>query len=138
MASKGQQAPAKKQQPAGTITGEPRIVSEGFHDRVYDVVRRVPAGSVTTYGDVAGALGSRRVARHVGYALAALGPDDADVPWHRVVNGQGAISFKGDLVRANRQRERLEVEGVAFDDKGRIAGLAAVRFVHAPPAMRDP
>ena len=45
---------------------------KGFHQRVYQVVGQVPIGRVTTYGDVATVLGSPRVARHVGWALAAL------------------------------------------------------------------
>ena len=102
-----------------TSSGEPRIVSAGFHARVYAVVRQVPAGHVTTYGDVATVLGSPRVARQVGYALAAL--DDPGVPWHRVINAQGRISHRGDLVRAELQRRRLEDEGVAFDSGGRVA-----------------
>lgn len=101
-----------------------RVVSEGFHRRVEAVVRLVPAGSVTTYGDVAAALGSPRVARHVGWALAAL--RDPTVPWHRVINAQGAISFKGDLERAEQQRQRLSDEGVVFNARGMVA-LAPIR-----------
>lgn len=97
---------------------EARVVTEGFHDRVYAMVRLVPEGRVTTYGDVAAALGSPRVARHVGWALAALRDDD--VPWHRVINAQGRISFKGDTPRAELQRMRLEHEGVGFDSRGRV------------------
>ncbi len=107
------------------IDGEPRVVTEGFHERVYDVVRRVPVGRLTTYGDVAAALGSPRVARHVGWALAAL--REGDVPWHRVINAQGRISFKGDVVRGETQRLRLEAEGVGFDKAGR-APLKALRW----------
>jgi methylated-DNA-protein-cysteine methyltransferase-like protein len=107
------------------IDGEPRVVTEGFHERVCDVVRRVPAGRLTTYGDVAAALGSPRVARHVGWALAAL--REGDVPWHRVINAQGRISFKGDVVRGETQRRRLEAEGVAFDGADR-APLKALRW----------
>lgn len=107
------------------IDSEPRVVTEGFHERVYEVVRRVPPGHLTTYGDVATALGSPRVARHVGWALAAL--REGDVPWHRVINAQGRISFKGDLVRGETQRRRLEAEGVVFDAAGR-APLKALRW----------
>jgi len=96
------------------------VVTPGFHARVYAVVRQVPAGRVTTYGDVATILGSPRVARHVGWALAALPADQADVPWHRVLNARGTISFKGDLVRGEVQRERLADEGVTFDANGRV------------------
>ena len=95
---------------------EPRVVTTGFHDRVYARVRTVPAGFVVTYGDVASALGSPRVARHVGWALAALPGTDSDVPWHRVINARGRISFKGDVGRATLQRARLEAEGVTFRD----------------------
>ena len=97
---------------------EPRVVGPGFHERVYDVVKRVPAGSVTTYGDVAGILGSPRVARHVGWALAAV--SDPEVPWHRVVNAKGTISARGEAGRPSEQRRRLEAEGVGFDAQGRL------------------
>lgn len=98
---------------------EERVVRPGFHGRVYAVVRTVPAGHVTTYGQVATVLGSPRVARHVGWALAACVPDD-EVPWHRVINSRGLISFKGDTARGEEQRRRLEEEGVVFDLKGKV------------------
>jgi len=129
-----------------TATGEPRVVGPGFHAKVYEVVRRVPRGKVTTYGDVATMLGSPRVARQVGYALAALDPRRLDkaldprrldkalekscgavVPWHRVINAQGAVSFKGDVVRGTMQRKLLENEGVHFDEHERC-DLASLRF----------
>lgn len=97
---------------------ERKIVGPGFHKAVYSVVRRVPAGCVTTYGDVGGALGSPRVARQVGFALAAL--RDESVPWHRVINAKGCISFRGDTPRALIQRQRLEAEGVTFNASGRV------------------
>lgn len=101
-----------------SVSREERVVTEGFHERVYARVRQVPEGRVTTYGDVAAALGSPRVARHVGWALAAL--RDEDVPWHRVINAKGMISFKGDTPRGELQRARLEAEGVSFDARGRV------------------
>jgi methylated-DNA-protein-cysteine methyltransferase-like protein len=111
---------------------EPRVVGPGFHERVYAVVRRVPRGRLTTYGDVATVLGSPRVARHVGWALAALRETPGgDVPWHRVVNGRGRISHRGDLWRAEDQALRLTAEGVTFDPAGRIEGFAQRR---CPPA----
>ena len=97
---------------------ERRIVGPGFHAAVYRVVRRIPAGRVSTYGDVGAALGSPRVARQVGWALAAL--RDASVPWHRVINARGTISFKGDTPRGLIQQQRLEAEGVEFDPQGRV------------------
>jgi methylated-DNA-protein-cysteine methyltransferase-like protein len=108
---------------------------------VYDVVRRVPRGRVTTYGDVATLLGSPRVARQVGYALAAL--RDARVPWQRVINAQGAVSFRGDVTRAELQRRKLEGEGVSFDARGRVVDFARLRFSfgrvqHMPARARAP
>ncbi len=97
---------------------ERRIVGPGFHAAVYRVVRRIPAGKISTYGDVGTALGSPRVARHVGYALAAL--TDPSVPWHRVINAKGTISFRGDTPRGLTQRQRLEAEGVVFNPAGKV------------------
>jgi methylated-DNA-protein-cysteine methyltransferase-like protein len=110
------------------IAPEPLVVTEGFHARVYAVVCQVPPGRVTTYGDVATVLGSPRVARHVGWALAALPAERTDeVPWHRVINAKGMISFRGDTRRGEEQRRRLEAEGVAFDERGRV-DLKRLRF----------
>jgi methylated-DNA-protein-cysteine methyltransferase related protein len=113
--------------------GPVRIVGPGFRERVYAVVRLVPQGRVTTYGDVGSALGSPTVARQVGYALAALDAAHDDVPWHRVVNAQGRISFRGDDERGAAQRRRLVREGVAFDAEERIVGFAALRFSYEGP-----
>jgi len=105
---------------------EPRVCKPGFHSRVAAAVRMVPAGRVTTYGDVAGVLGSPRVARQVGWALAAL-PAGSDVPWHRVINVQGRISYRGDTLRGGEQQRLLEAEGVVFSDGGRLE-LATLRW----------
>lgn len=101
---------------------EPRVVTPGFYRRVYAVVRQIPPGRVATYGLVGTILGSPRVARQVGFALAALDRlnDEPPVPWQRVINAKGMVSHRGDVVRAQRQVELLEREGVAFDDRGRV------------------
>lgn len=100
-----------------------------FYQAVYAMVRTIPPGHVSTYGDVAAALGHPRRARQVGWALAALraDPDGTDVPWQRVINAQGRISHRGDLWRAEEQVLRLEAEGLRFDDTGRL-DLAATRW----------
>src|SRR5512143_98542 len=84
--------------------------------RVYDLVRQVPYGKVTTYGDVAQLVGEGCDARLVGYAMANC-PDD--VPWQRVINAEGKISLRGGDGAA-KQRMRLEAEGIVFDQRGRI------------------
>jgi methylated-DNA-protein-cysteine methyltransferase related protein len=88
----------------------------GLEKRVHALVRRVPRGRVVTYGQVAALLGSPRAARAVGHAMRVC---PAGVPWHRVVNGQGAISRRGDGSGALSQRLLLEGEGVRFA-RGRI------------------
>lgn len=90
-----------------------------FYDDVYEQVRRIPAGRVTTYGHVAALAGRPRAARTVGWALHAL-PDETDVPWQRVVNARGGISIGRVGLPPALQRALLEDEGVAFEATGRI------------------
>jgi len=92
-------------------------MDEGFYHKVYELVKGIPAGRVTTYGQIAAALGSPSQARQVGWAMRAC-PDD--VPWHRVVNSQGRLSTRAIHGTFNPQRDRLEDEGVQFDSQGRI------------------
>ncbi|MEZ4423407.1 MAG: MGMT family protein [Gemmatimonadota bacterium] len=90
------------------------------YTRIYRVVRAIPAGRVSTYGDVARQAGLPGHARQVGYALAAL-PDDSDVPWHRVVNARGEISRRSAGPLSERiQHALLRQEGVRFAANGRI------------------
>jgi methylated-DNA-protein-cysteine methyltransferase-like protein len=84
------------------------------------VVRRIPAGWVATYGQVAAMAGLPRRARLVGRVLATL-PEGADIPWHRVVNAKGEVSCApsrngGDAL----QIRRLKAEGVRFDGENRF------------------
>lgn len=95
-----------------------------FDFRVWELVRQVPPGKVTTYGQIAALLepppGVEMAryrafgARWVGGAMARC-PDS--VPWQRVVNAQGQISPRPG---AETQRRLLEDEGVIFDGRGRI------------------
>lgn len=101
--------------------------SDTFAERVYRIVRRVPPGRVTTYGDVAAVLGHRRRARRVGWALSQLTTEQGRaVPWQRVINSHGSISLRGDPVRGPLQRALLEAEGIRFDPAGRCE-LARLR-----------
>ena len=83
------------------------------------MVRRIPRGRVATYGQVAVLAGLPGAARQVGYALHAL-PDDSGVPWQRVVNGRGRVSARSLPGSERVQRAVLELEGVVFDEAGRI------------------
>jgi methylated-DNA-protein-cysteine methyltransferase related protein len=106
------QAP-RRPPPAGP-TGDAAV------DAVCAVIRRIPKGWVATYGQVAAMAGLPRRARLVGTILQNLGTG-TDVPWHRVVNAKGEVSYSpsrngGDTL----QRRLLEQEGVAFDRNDRF------------------
>jgi methylated-DNA-protein-cysteine methyltransferase-like protein len=88
------------------------------YDRIYAVVRMIPAGRVATYGQVASIVGNC-TARMVGYALAALSPG-SEVPWQRVINAQGKISLRANSAENALQRQLLEEEGIQFDSQDRV------------------
>lgn len=87
--------------------------------KIYAVVRRIPPGKVTTYGEVAQLAGLGCHARQVGYALHHLRAG-SDVPWQRVINAKGEISPRAYSGHHRLQRVLLEDEGVAFDARGRV------------------
>jgi methylated-DNA-protein-cysteine methyltransferase-like protein len=105
-----------------------------FYERVYAVVRQVPAGKVVTYGQVAALLGSPRAARAVGYALRFL-PCGSTVPWHRVINHRGQISLRFPAESPRRQRLLLAAEGVVFD-AAECVDLAVYRW-HGEPEVES-
>ncbi len=86
--------------------------------RIFDLVSEIPAGQVSTYGQIA-FICSAPTARVVGFAVAGL-PDGSDVPWHRVVNSMGKLSPRKDGVESLEQRRRLHEEGVFLDKQGRV------------------
>lgn len=87
--------------------------------KIYEVVKRIPKGTVATYGQVATLCGNPRWARVVGYAL-HVNPQPGVIPCHRVVNREGRVApgfaFGGEGV----QRQMLENEGVRFLSDGRV------------------
>lgn len=106
---------------AGVLRRPHRAGTPAFHRAVYRLVRQIPRGTVVTYGQVAAMLGHPRAARAVGQALRMLPPLLVHVvPWHRVINSAGHISYRGDILRPDLQRERLEREGVRFDRSGKV------------------
>lgn len=89
-----------------------------LYERIYDQVRLIPSGKVSTYGRIARFVGPC-TARMVGYAMSALKDGRApDVPWHRVINSQGKISMHG--MGNIYQRTLLMDEGILFDEQGQI------------------
>lgn len=90
------------------------------YERIWSVVRRIPAGQVATYGQVARAAGLGGAARLVGYALHALPEKGHKVPWQRVLNAQGRVSLRRYPGAEDIQRRLLEREGVKFDSRARV------------------
>ena len=91
--------------------------STDFFEKVYQVVRQIPYGRVTTYGAIAKALGAAKSARTVGYAMNASHQYD-DVPAHRVVNRNGILTGKHHFPGTQVMQQMLEAEGVEIrDDK---------------------
>lgn len=122
-----------------------------FNSRVWEIVRQVPPGQVTSYGQIAAMIPpppgmdpksyDAFAARWVGGAMAVC-PDD--VPWQRVINSQGKLSLRPG---AEKQRELLEEEGVIFNEKGRVdfkkfgwqgppADWLKQHFLYPPPGFK--
>jgi methylated-DNA-protein-cysteine methyltransferase related protein len=104
--------------PKRKLHGHPSPHGDEAVAAICAVIRRIPEGWVATYGQVAAMAGLPRRARLVGSILQQLDPA-TKIPWHRVVNTKGEISYSlsrngGDAL----QRRLLEKEGIAFDDKG--------------------
>lgn len=85
-----------------------------FFSQVYDLVKRIPAGKVTTYGALAKALGTRD-ARRIGHALHA-NPDGSIVPCHRVVFADGRLAPGYAFGGPKEQMRRLQLEGVEVSE----------------------
>ncbi len=89
--------------------------NENFFQRVYEVVRKVPYGRVTSYGAIARYLGAGRSARMVGWAMnSSHGLED--VPAHRVVNRNGVLTGKHHFPGSRLMEQLLENEGVVVSD----------------------
>lgn len=82
-----------------------------YFDLVYQVVREIPKGRVTSYGAIANYLGLKSGARMVGYAMNAAHTLD-DVPAHRVVNRLGLLTGRHHFETPTRMQELLEADGV--------------------------
>lgn len=93
-----------------------RADNSNYRERVYQIVRQIPAGRVMTYGQIAEILGAGYDARTIGYAMHSA-PED--VAWQRVINAQGGCSTGRVVLPANKQQMLLEAEGVEFNDKQR-------------------
>jgi methylated-DNA-protein-cysteine methyltransferase-like protein len=89
---------------------------ESFFQMVYDIVRQVPKGRVTSYGAIAAALGTKSSARMVGWAMNGSHHMKPKVPAQRVVNRQGLLSGRIHFDYPEQMQELLEKEGVKIED----------------------
>ena len=92
---------------------QPERPDRNWVRQVWQVVAEIPEGHVLTYGEVARLSGMPRYARRVSQAM-RWAPRRLNLPWHRVINAQGKISFPPDSQGWQRQKELLESEGVVF------------------------
>ena len=88
-----------------------------FHN-ILDIVKQIPEGKVATYGQIATIVGTKN-SRSVGFALATL-KEDTDIPWFRVINSKGKISFPEQSDGFKIQYSLLQNEGIIFDTKNKI------------------
>ena len=89
---------------------------ESIYEAIYDVVRCVPKGRVTSYGAVAAAIGAASGARVVGYAMNNSHSAKPKVPAHRVVNRNGLLTGKHHFSPPEKMQQLLEKEGVKVTD----------------------
>jgi methylated-DNA-protein-cysteine methyltransferase-like protein len=91
-------------------------MEQDFFQRVYEVVRRIPKGRVTSYGAIAAFLGSKGSARMVGWAMNASHSSRDFVPAHRVLNRNGELTGKHHFPSPQLMQELLESEGIVIVD----------------------
>ncbi|WP_263080536.1 MGMT family protein [Endozoicomonas sp. Mp262] len=81
--------------------------------RVWYILSQIPTGKIITYGQLAEMAGARGCARIIGNILKQL-PSGTGLPWHRVINCKGRISFPEGSAHYQKQKERLEQEGISL------------------------
>lgn len=102
----------------GELSAQAGMSADGFRffENVWDVVRLIPPGRVTTYGAIARYLGTPKSARMVGWAMNAAHAVEPPVPAQRVVNRNGMLSGKLHFGDPDRMRHLLTLEGVEVSD----------------------
>jgi len=106
-------------------------MEKSFYDMVYDVVRLIPKGRVSSYGAIAKCLGAGGSARMVGYAMNNAHSLHPPVPAHRVVNRNGYLTGKFHFNPPELMQQLLENEGIiVIDDK-----IQHFKSLHWDPAV---
>lgn len=109
------------------------VDERSYRERVYGVVRMIPAGRLMTYGQIAAILGEGYTARTVGYVMHAASTED--VPWQRVVNASGGCSTAKFTVPFDLQQKLLEQEGIVF---GANAKCRLDDYLWSPEGFEEP
>ncbi len=91
------------------------VAELSFFEQVYEVVKLIPHGRVTSYGAIAAYLGSKGSARMVGWAMNASNSQLNQIPAHRVVNRSGVLTGKHHFGDNSMMRQLLESEGIVVD-----------------------
>ena len=107
----------KVKQPKEVLKKAPTAAKEySFFQDVYDVVRQIPKGRVTSYGAIAAYLGTKLSARMVGWAMNGAHNVKPKVPAQRVVNRNGMLSGRHHFATATQMEELLKKEKVIVKD----------------------
>ena len=99
-----------------------------FHTKLFTLIGAIPTGKVAAYGQLAALAGAPNQSRAVGRLLKNL-PNDSTLPWHRVINSQGKISFPEGTEKHLQQRRLLEAEGISF--KHNKVQLKTYQWLHS-------
>ena len=91
-------------------------MEESFFERVFEVVKQIPMGRVTSYGAIAKYLGAARSARMVGWAMNVSHQQMEPIPAHRVVNRNGLLTGKSHFDEINMMEQLLRSEGVIVQE----------------------
>lgn len=87
--------------------------TSSLKEEIWQIVAAIPPGNVATYGQIARLAGYPNHARYVGTTLKNL-PYNSRLPWHRVVNSKGQLSFMPGSLAWLKQKKKLEIEGIVL------------------------
>jgi methylated-DNA-protein-cysteine methyltransferase-like protein len=96
-------------------------------EKIYELVRQVPKGKVTTYGTIADKIGARTTSRMVGWAMNKSHTAKPRVPAHRVVNRNGLLTGRHHFPTPTLMQELLEAEGIEINED-KIVHFAQVLY----------
>ncbi len=108
------------------LQNDVKISSNGIKDNdVYDLLLKIPLGKISTYGDLAKALGHPSASRVIGRIL-GNNPNPIKVPCHRIVKSDGKLG--GYRYGTEMKKDLLEKEGVSFINETTVENFKNIRF----------